>query len=437
MEPPMLVINTVLSVMAYDYPPEKLSVYLSDDGGSDLIFYALLEASRFAAHWLPFCKILNMEPRALEVYFAEKSEPRNDREWLAMKKLYEEMKQKIEAEVKRGTISEELRKSHKGFSEWSSKVRKGDHQTIFQNELKKCQSKSTSSKRNMIIAQIRVSSEISNGQVILNVDCDMYSNDPKSLKDALCFLMDEENGHKIAFVQFPKIFNNLTPNDIYGNRSTVGIKVSILKLTLICLVLQMGLKYGCPVEDIISGLAIQCRGWKSVYYNPDRKAFLGVAPITLNQSLMQHKRWSEGMFQIAFSSYCCPFTYGYGNIRLGLQMGYCVYCLWAPNSFPVIYYVVVPPLCLLNGISLFPKVSSIWFVPFAYAFIANTVFSLVEAQCCGDTYRMVEPKKNVVDAKDEFLSTELYRLHREKVWVLPNNVCTHNQSSGRRCLQEI
>ena len=44
-EPPIMVINTVLYVMAYDYPSEKLSVYLSDDGGSNLTFYALLEAS--------------------------------------------------------------------------------------------------------------------------------------------------------------------------------------------------------------------------------------------------------------------------------------------------------------------------------------------------------------------------------------------------------
>ncbi|KAF6152413.1 hypothetical protein GIB67_038036 [Kingdonia uniflora] len=55
-------------------------------------FYTLLEASRFATHWLPFCKIFNMEPRAPEVYFVEKSEPHNDCQWLAMKKLYEEMK---------------------------------------------------------------------------------------------------------------------------------------------------------------------------------------------------------------------------------------------------------------------------------------------------------------------------------------------------------
>ncbi|KAF6157723.1 hypothetical protein GIB67_037296 [Kingdonia uniflora] len=68
-------------------------------------FYALLEAFRFTAHWLPFCKIFNMEPGAPKVYFTKKSEPRNDRQWLAMKKLNEEINQRIKAEVKRGMIS--------------------------------------------------------------------------------------------------------------------------------------------------------------------------------------------------------------------------------------------------------------------------------------------------------------------------------------------
>lgn len=68
-EPPMMVINTVLSVMAYDYPAEKLSVYLSDDAGSDITFYALLEASTFAKHWVPFCKRFKVEPRSPAAYF--------------------------------------------------------------------------------------------------------------------------------------------------------------------------------------------------------------------------------------------------------------------------------------------------------------------------------------------------------------------------------
>jgi len=69
-EPPIMVINTVLSVLAYNYPPEKLSVYLSDDAGSELTFYALLEASHFAKHWLPYCKKFNVAPRTPAAYFA-------------------------------------------------------------------------------------------------------------------------------------------------------------------------------------------------------------------------------------------------------------------------------------------------------------------------------------------------------------------------------
>lgn len=69
-EPPIMVVNTVLSVMAYDYPQEKLGVYLSDDAGSELTFYALLEASHFSKHWIPYCKKFKIEPRSPAVYFS-------------------------------------------------------------------------------------------------------------------------------------------------------------------------------------------------------------------------------------------------------------------------------------------------------------------------------------------------------------------------------
>ncbi|KAK3022668.1 hypothetical protein RJ639_045434, partial [Escallonia herrerae] len=88
-ESPLMVINTVLSLMAYNYPPEKLNIYLSDDGGSDLMFYALLEASRFSMHWLPFCRKLKIEPRSPAAYFATVGEPTNDpaiaSEWSSIK----------------------------------------------------------------------------------------------------------------------------------------------------------------------------------------------------------------------------------------------------------------------------------------------------------------------------------------------------------------
>ena len=82
--------------------------------------------------------------------------------------------------------------------------------------------------------------------------------------------------------------------------------------------LQMGLKYGCSVEDVLTGLSIHSRGWRSVYFNPERKAFIGIVPTTLLQSLVQHKRWTEGDLQIFLSKHC-PFVYGRERMRLKLR----------------------------------------------------------------------------------------------------------------------
>ncbi|KAL2945060.1 Cellulose synthase-like protein E1 [Bienertia sinuspersici] len=210
--------------------------------------------------------------------------------------------------------------------------------------------------------QLRVSSEISNGRVILNVDCDMYSNNSQSIREALCFFMDEKKSQDIGFVQFPQMFENTTKNDLYGSALQV--------------ISAMGLKYGCPVEDVITGLAIQCRGWKSVYLNPERSGFLGVAATSLGDALVQHKRWGEGDLQIMLSY--CPFWYGYKSINLGLQLGYCNYCLWAVNSLATLCYCTIPSLYMLGDISLFPQLSSIWFLPFAYIAIAKYTYSLAE-----------------------------------------------------------
>lgn len=68
-EPPLGVVNTALSVMAYDYPSEKVSVYISDDGGSQLTLFAFMEAAKFAKYWLPFCKENNILERCPDIYF--------------------------------------------------------------------------------------------------------------------------------------------------------------------------------------------------------------------------------------------------------------------------------------------------------------------------------------------------------------------------------
>lgn len=71
-EPPLVTANTVLSILAMDYPVDKISCYISDDGASMLTFEALSETAEFARKWVPFCKKFAIEPRAPEMYFTLK-----------------------------------------------------------------------------------------------------------------------------------------------------------------------------------------------------------------------------------------------------------------------------------------------------------------------------------------------------------------------------
>ncbi|XP_043691035.1 cellulose synthase-like protein E6 isoform X2 [Telopea speciosissima] len=403
MEPPILVINTVLSVMAYDYPPEKLSVYLSDDGGSDLTFNALLEASRFSKYWIPFCNKYKWEPRSPDALFASgiftsdgDHFPRGD-EWLVIKKLYEDMRKRVMSASELGRVPEEVRKQHKGFSEWNAGVTKRDHHTILQMLIDGRDPNAVDIEGISLPTLVYLARE----------KRPQYPHNFKAgAMNALLELagIDGYGGALYCgtgcFHRREALCGKKYSNECRGKQNRKierKAERSISEVEEKCKALasctyemgtqwgkEMGLMYGCPVEDIITGLAIQCRGWKPIHYNPDRPGFLGTAPTTLLQHLVQFKRWSEGMFQIFLSKYC-PFLYGQGKIKLGLQMGYCVYCLWAANALPTLYYVFVPSLCFFNGISLFPKMSSLWFLPFAYVFVAKNVYSLAEALWCKNT----------------------------------------------------
>ena len=69
-EPPIRLVSIALSVMAYDYPTEKILVYVSDDSGSQLTLFACMEAAKFASHWLLFCRKTNIIDRSPEAYLA-------------------------------------------------------------------------------------------------------------------------------------------------------------------------------------------------------------------------------------------------------------------------------------------------------------------------------------------------------------------------------
>lgn len=235
----MNVVNTALSLMAYDYPPEKISVYVSDDGGSELTLFAFMEAAKFAKIWLPFCRDNNIVDRCPEAFF--RSDDVTFSDGAKIKAMYDNMKLKVENVVERGQISAEYiadEDQRKVFDKWSQGFTRHDHPTVIQVLLESGQEsdieghpmpnliyvsreKSKASphhfKAGALNALLRVSAVMTNAPIVLTQDCDMYSNDPKTPKRMLCFYMDQSIRYNLGYVQFPQRFHGINDADIYGS----------------------------------------------------------------------------------------------------------------------------------------------------------------------------------------------------------------------------
>eukprot|EP01018_Ginkgo_biloba_P022411 Gb_25250 [translate_table: standard] len=342
-EPAVSVINTVLSAMAFDYPVEKMACYLSDDGGSPLTFYALLEASSFAKSWLPFCNKYFIEQRCPEKFFSENIQNAYNvpiSEWKKLKKLYEEMKDRINRTVEIGAIPDVIQKKHNGFKEWTSTVfTSRNHPSVVQILLEKGKD---------------LDDEGGNLPSLIYVSREKRPGHPHHYKAGALNVL----GTSLLMSSFPKLFmaslKTISMQMILrGSTKFTPKKWMVLEVQS----MQIGMIYGCAVEDVLIGFAIHSRGWKSAYCNPKRKAFLGCAPVNLNDTLTQHKRWSAGLLELF--------------VRL----------------------------CLINGLSLFPKVSDTWFPLFAFLLIGAYSHSMIELMWVGASFKKVgfEVTSKVVD----------------------------------------
>ncbi|KAJ0441466.1 putative cellulose synthase (UDP-forming) [Helianthus annuus] len=107
LEPSIITMNTVLSLLAIECPVDKLALYLSDDGCSPLTFYSFVETTKFAKLWVPFCKKYNIQVRAPFRYFNSQSSPLESeslefqQEWKSLKKEYGELCKKIDLAAQR------------------------------------------------------------------------------------------------------------------------------------------------------------------------------------------------------------------------------------------------------------------------------------------------------------------------------------------------
>ncbi|XVF28661.1 hypothetical protein REPUB_Repub15cG0049500 [Reevesia pubescens] len=486
-EPTVEVMNTVISAMALDYPPEKLHVYISDDGGSPSTLACTKEAWNFAKSWLPFCRKYDIKTGCPEAYFSGSQDDHGDlkgSEFKAEKQKMEEKYEMFKERVRR------VREEHSKTVEAAAAISgRRDHPSSFEviqdypnEELQEDQVKMPllvyisrekrpshhhNFKAGALNVLLRVSAMMSNSPYILVLDCDMYCNDPTSARQAMCYYFDPQISHSLAFVQFPQTFRNISKDDIYdsqirsvfkihwhgldglggpimsgtnfyvkreallGSFSTQegidlmalkrsfgpsnefiktlrqdynptllkagessGMLLEEVKVLASCSYenqttwgTKIGFMYFCVLEDYFTGFTLHCKGWKSIYLHPLRPQFLGTCVTNFNELSIQWTRWASGLVEVAISRFC-PLIYG--PLRLSLLQTMCYADLaFMPllSSLPLWGFALIPQLCLLNGIPLFPEVSDQNFSIYLFIFISALSKSLYKVLITGGKIR--------------------------------------------------
>ncbi|XP_059452776.1 cellulose synthase-like protein H1 [Corylus avellana] len=491
LEPPIITINTVLSLMAVDYPANKLACYVSDDGCSPLTFYSLVEASKFAKLWVPFCKENNIQVRAPFKYFSDDSLTFSDssnwefqQKWKSMKVEYELLCHKIEDAAKKSRPCDFLGE----FAEFSNVERK-NHPTIikviWENKeglpdglshlvyvsREKRDKHPHHYKAGAMNVLTRVSGLMSNAPYMLNVDCDMFINNPKVVLHAMCLLLGSKSEKESAYVQFPQMFYDGLKDDPYGNQLVIlfeyimhgmsgiqgphydgtgcfhrrkiiyglspdtmesinrkldedkllefGSSKELIKSIAHALkgnkdppdhlwdsieaahqvakcdfeystnwgTELLGWRYGSTTEDVLTGLAIHKRGWRSVYCTPDPSAFLGCAPSGGPAAMTQQKRWATGMLEILLSRSCPIFATLFEKLQFRQCMAYLWLFSWGIRSIPELCYATLPVYCIITNCFFLPKVQEPAFYALVALFVIYNLYTLSEYLRTGQSVR--------------------------------------------------
>ncbi|KAF4382681.1 hypothetical protein F8388_015509 [Cannabis sativa] len=253
LEPPIMTINTVLSLMAVEYPTHKLACYVSDDGCSPIILYSLIHAFQYARIWIPFCKKYGIQVRAPFRYFSNDDAvlptaqhrgvkgnynfAQFQREWKNMKEEYGKLKEKIE-EVVNGTVPFDCSGEYADFAY----AHKNDHSSIIKVIWENKENDPNSLPHLVYVSRekrpatphhykagamnvlTRVSGVMTNAPFMLNVDCDMFVNNPNVILYAMCSFLGL-NPRDSAFVQFPQVFYNELKDDPFGNQMVVSFEI--------------------------------------------------------------------------------------------------------------------------------------------------------------------------------------------------------------------
>nr|GMD88777.1 probable cellulose synthase A catalytic subunit 3 [UDP-forming] [Ipomoea batatas] len=426
-EPPLMTANTILSILAVDYPVDKVSCYVSDDGAAMLTFEALSEVSEFAKKWVPFCKKFDIEPRAPEPYFAQKFDYLRDKvltafikERRSMKREYEEFKVRINALVaKAQKVPDEGWRMQDGTSWPGNNVknilddsgesvwfdgidRYADRNVLFFEHDRLSMALMLQRRRNRNLGHA-----IAGFKMVLAVVLG-----PRRKEEELkrCLMLKQANGFWHGIICFMMIWRKLSRKQGWKTVSILKNKLekNLGSLLFLCIYIarKMAGHFGSAssasllreaihviscgyeeknrlgkrvTEDILTGFKMHCHGWRSIYCMPCRPAFIGSAPINLPDGLHQVLQWALGSTDIFLSRHC-PLWYGYGGGLKWLErFSYINATIYPFTSLPLVAYCTLPAACFLTGEFITPQLdnaASLWFLALFICIFATGILEM-------------------------------------------------------------
>ncbi|KAJ1400048.1 Cellulose synthase [Sesbania bispinosa] len=123
---------------------------------------------------------------------------------------------------------------------------------------------------------------------------------------------------------------------------------------------ELGWMYGSTSEDLLTGLKIHSRGWRSEFCSPDPIAFKGCSTQDIIGHMIQQKRWGSGLLDVLFSKQCPIFYTLYGKLQFRECLGYLWTLSWALRSIPEICYASLPAYCIITNSRFLPKKLGLW-----------------------------------------------------------------------------
>jgi len=117
--------------------------------------------------------------------------------------------------------------------------------------------------------------------------------------------------------------------------------------------------YGSTSEDLLTGLNIHRRGWRSESYASNPKGFMGCSPQDIIAHLAQQKRWASGFLDILLSRHSPILGTMFGKLQFRECLAYLWFTIWALRSIPELCYSALPAYCIITNSTFLPMVRHI------------------------------------------------------------------------------